>query len=972
MASPAFPATDRAHTVAAATKRTAAAFAVTVGCVVVAGWLLDVRALKAGVLGSTVMNFNTALCFVLAGLSLLALGRARRGWRWFGLVCALLVALAGLLTFAEYAFGWPVGLNQLFVHPPPGESPLHYRMAPHAAFCVLLTGAALLLRHAGRGGRVAQALAFLLVLVAWLALVSYGYGVTYGTVRLPAMALFSALTFIALGVGLLCDRPAAGLVGLLAGDRLGSRLARRLLPAAVVIPAVLGWLRTLGERAGLYDSPFGAALMITSSVVILVAVIWRAAAGLNRADEMRRRAEDELRHSHDDLERRVRERTAELERQSAQLRASEQKLALAQEVGQIGTFDWDMRTGALVWTAQLEALFGLPPGGFGGTFEHWRTRVHPEDLPACEASIGEAIARKATEWRGVYRMTRADTGALRWIDAQSRIFYDARGEPLRMVGINLDVTERRQAEEALRFQAHLLDTVEQAVIATDTAGRITYWNSFAEKLYGWSAAEAVGRNIVEVTPTEESRAQSLDIMTRLAAGESWSGEFQVRRRDGTRFPAQVTDTPILDAGGQLVGIVGVSVDITERKRADAERNELLKRERAARAEAEEASRLKDEFLATVSHELRTPLTAILGWAQLLQSSSLDQQTTRRALETVERNAHAQMQLIEDLLDVSRIITGKLRLDVRPVELAPIMVAAADAARPAAEAKGIKLSTDSGEDAPVVLGDADRLQQVVWNLLSNAIKFTPQGGEVRLALARRDGQAEISVRDTGQGIAPEFLPHVFERFRQADQTPTRAHGGLGLGLAIVRHLVELHGGAVAATSAGEGQGATFAVQLPLAELRHADGGTRIDKSTPEQSAIRKPTSAILSGLRVLVVDDEQDARDLIQLALAQNGAQVTAADSAGAALAMLERTRPDLLVSDIGMPGADGYELIRQVREREAQLGLDRLPAVALTAYARPEDRAQALHAGYHTHIPKPVEPHALVAALARLTKGDEG
>ena len=847
MASPSAPTINHnAHAFAARLVAAAATFTGAVGGIVLVGWLLDNRLLKGGVLGSTVMNFNAAVCFVLAGLSLLTLaGGTSTRWRWLGGACALLVALTGLVTFAEHVFDWSVGINRLFIQPPTGASPLHYRMAPFTAFCFLLTGAALLLRHAWRALKVAQALVFLLLLVAWLALVSYAYGVTYGTVHLPAMALFSALTFNALGVGLLCVQPAEGIVALLAGDRLGSRLARQLLPAALVFPVILGWLRTLGERAGLYDSPFGAALLITSSIVILVAVIWRAASGLNRSDAMRRHAEEELRRSHTELEARVQERTAELERQSVQLRA----------------------------------------------------------------------------------------------------------------------------------QAQLLDTVEQAVIATDPSGRITYWNRFAEKLYGWPAAEAVGRNIVEVTPADESKTQSTEIMTRLAAGESWSGEFQVRHRDGTSFPVQITDTPIFDAAGRLVGVVGVSADITERRRAEGERNELLRRAQAARAQAEEASRLKDEFLATVSHELRTPMTAILGWARLLQTTDLDDEIAARALDTIERNARAQAQLIEDLLDVSRVIAGKLRLDVRHVELAPIVAAAVEAARPAADAKGVHLRSFADERAPAVLGDADRLQQVVWNLLSNAIKFTPRGGEVWVGLARRAGHAEISVRDTGQGIAPDFLPHVFDRFRQADGTPTRAHGGLGLGLAIVRHLVELHGGTVAATSAGEGQGATFTVQLPATELRIDDYGLRNEEAASGQSEIRNSQPAMLQGLHVLVVDDEADARELITLALAQGGAHVAAVASAAEALAAFAAQRPDLLVSDIGMPGTDGYALIREVRAQEAARGLAHLPAVALTAYARPDDRAQALRAGYDAHVAKPVEPAELVVQLARLAKlgmRDEG
>jgi PAS domain S-box-containing protein len=560
-----------------------------------------------------------------------------------------------------------------------------------------------------------------------------------------------------------------------------------------------------------------------------------------------------------------------------------------------------------------------------------------------------------------------------------------------LLGVLLAVTAGRQLTSVARTYSRalageresrrLLETVTSnatlALFILNERQHCVYMNPAAEALTGFTLAEVQARPLHDFVHHQHSDGHpyplaDCPIDQAFPQNEQTHGQEVFVHKDGRFYPAAFTASPIRE-GGQPVGTIVEVRDISAELRIETEREQLLARTQAARHTAEEASRLKDEFLATVSHELRTPMTAILGWAHLLRTASLDEPTARRALDTIERNARAQAQLIEDLLDVSRIITGKLRLDARPVELAPIIAAATDAARPAATAKGITLHVDPGETHLAVLGDADRLQQVVWNLLSNAIKFTPQAGEVRVALARNAGHAEINVRDTGQGIAPEFLPHVFERFRQADGAPTRQHGGLGLGLAIVRHLVELHGGTVAAASAGAGHGATFTVQLPVAALRTADFGLRAGDGTSDQSAIRSPQSAILSGLRVLVVDDEPDARDLLQLVLTQSGALVMTADSAGAALAAFERERPDLLISDIGMPGVDGYALIREVRARETQSGLAHLPAIALTAYARTEDRAQALDAGFHTHMPKPIDPAALVAALARFTQHkDEG
>jgi signal transduction histidine kinase/DNA-binding response OmpR family regulator len=405
-------------------------------------------------------------------------------------------------------------------------------------------------------------------------------------------------------------------------------------------------------------------------------------------------------------------------------------------------------------------------------------------------------------------------------------------------------------------------------------------------------------------------------------------------------------------------------EVTERKQAEEERSKLLVREQAARAEAEAANRTKDEFLATLSHELRTPLTAVLGWAHLLRSGKLTDETAANALETIERNARAQSQLIDDLLDVSRIITGKLSLDTRAIELGPIVEAAINSVRPAAQAKNIQLHADLNQATGLVAGDASRLQQVVWNLFSNSIKFTPQNGRVNVRLKRSNSHAEITVSDTGQGISPEFLPHVFDRFRQADGTTTRTHGGLGLGLAIVRHLVELHGGTVHADSAGAGQGATFTVNLPLINTDVDYSEAERAHSTPVDGETTASYS-LLDGLRVLVVDDEVDTRDLIAAVLVRVGAEVQTASTAHEALQALERWVPDVLVSDIGMPDEDGYTLIKKVRELDAkQPGW--IPALALTAYASVEDRMRALSAGFQMHMTKPLDPAELVAVVASL------
>jgi PAS domain S-box-containing protein len=406
-------------------------------------------------------------------------------------------------------------------------------------------------------------------------------------------------------------------------------------------------------------------------------------------------------------------------------------------------------------------------------------------------------------------------------------------------------------------------------------------------------------------------------------------------------------------------------DLARRAATAIDNARLYREAQEARRTAEEASRLKDEFLATLSHELRTPLTAVLGWSHLLRFGNFDEESATNALETIERNARSQVQLIDDLLDVSRIITGKLRLDVRNVDPSSFIEAAMAAMQPAAEAKGVRIQKVMDTGVSSIAGDPMRLQQVVWNLLANAIKFTPKGGRVQVRFERVNSHIEIAVSDTGQGIAPEFLPFVFDRFRQADGTATRAHGGLGLGLSIVRHLVELHGGTVHVDSQGEGHGATFTVKLPLLTVYQREGGQEHVHPAARDIHSSFDCAERLDGLKVLVVDDEADTRELLRVVLGRCGAEVTTAGSAEEALDLLKVNRPDVLVSDIGMPGTDGYELIRQVRALSLEGG-GKIPAVALTAYARAEDRLQVLRAGYQMHVAKPVELSELVAIVANL------
>jgi PAS domain S-box-containing protein len=506
-----------------------------------------------------------------------------------------------------------------------------------------------------------------------------------------------------------------------------------------------------------------------------------------------------------------------------------------------------------------------------------------------------------------------------------------------------------------------LSSIGDAVIATDRDGRVTFMNPVAETLTGWIRYDAAQASLSQVfhivnEHTREPADNPVARAIREGIVVGLGNHTVLIARDGTERAIDDSAAPIRDVSGEVIGAVLIFRDITERRGTDAERVRLLAAERQARNDAEAASRLKDEFLATVSHELRSPLNSIMGWLHVLDSGQLGSAESRQAIDKIRRNVKTQARLIDDLLDVSRIITGKLRLDVRRVEPLALVDAAVETMRAAAEAKRIELSVREDAVATVVAADPDRLAQVLWNLLSNAIKFTPEGGRVEVGLQQVGTQLQISVADTGEGIEPAFLPHVFERFRQAESANRRGRQGLGLGLAVVRHIVEMHGGGVEAHSAGKGEGATFIVKLPIPAVIR-DSGEQRSASHEVLPGLR------LDNVRVLVVDDEVEARDILRSALGLFGANVEAVDSIEVALERLRAWHPHVLVSDLGLAGEDGYALIRKVRQLDAANG-GRTPAIALTALTRPDDRMRALAAGFQMHVAKPVEPHELAVIIA--------
>jgi PAS domain S-box-containing protein len=542
-----------------------------------------------------------------------------------------------------------------------------------------------------------------------------------------------------------------------------------------------------------------------------------------------------------------------------------------------------------------------------------------------------------------------------------------------------DVTARNQADLVSRRLAAIVDNSDDAIVGKDLNSIITSWNHGAQRIFGYSAEEMIGTSIKRLIPADRQQEED-EILARLRRGERFDHFETIRvTKDGRQLHVSLTISPIKDASGTVVGASKIARDITDRKQADAalreaqkvaeaanaEKARLLQSERLARAEAERASRMKDEFLATLSHELRTPLNAVLGWSTILQGRENPDPQMIQGLDAIDRNARIQAQIIDDLLDMSRIISGKVRLDVQPLDLPAIVVEAVETMRTSASAKGVRLQSVIDPLNATVLGDPNRLQQVFWNLLSNAIKFTPKGGRVQVLLQRVNSDVDVSVIDTGEGVPPDFLPYIFNRFQQVDASTTRRYGGLGLGLAIVKTLVELHGGTVQAKSGGIGKGATFIVRLPLTVFHPPP-----DEEEREHPRSRAGEPSIapaisLDGVRVLAIDDDADARGLLRVMLEQAGATAHLAGSAQEGLEQLLRQPVDVVICDIGMPEVDGYSFIRDVRKLRDREKSE-VAAVALTAYARLQDRMEAMRAGFQNHLPKPVEPSELLAVVQSL------
>jgi len=638
---------------------------------------------------------------------------------------------------------------------------------------------------------------------------------------------------------------------------------------------------------------------------------------------------------------------------------------LAHFVGRLPVvvFRLDRQLRLLYVSRTVTAILGVRPEDLVG-----RTALEAGINPDPWAAIETACQRVfATGEQQDADFTASTQQGQRHFEAHLFPDVDSHGKVQSIIGIATDRTGRRLAEDALRasdarYHALISSVKSYAIFGVDLQGIATTWNEGVERLLGYTRAEFVGLNTKMLFSAEDVATGVHQRELQVAAEEGCSAnDLWMRQKDGTPFFASSIFSRAMDAAGHVIGFSVVLRDRTAWKLAQQERDTLLERERKVRLEAEQASRLKDEFLATLSHELRSPLNAIVGWVHIARRHAGDNAELARSLDTIERNVRAQTQIVNDLLDMSRIMTGQVPLDLQTLDLRDAVNNAVETVRPAADAKRVQLETSLATSIGWTRVDPARLQQMLWNLLSNAVKFTPPGGHVRVALERANSHAEIVIQDSGVGIAPGFLPFVFERFRQEDSSTTRRHGGLGLGLSIVKSLAELHGGSVKAASAGEGQGSTFTVALPIVSPQADEAGAE----SCLHAALDLDALPRLDHVSVLIVDDEADSLLFFGRLLEECGAHVLLAVDAEQAMDVLSNERVDILISDIGMAGADGYQLIGQVRALKDDR-VATIPAVAVTAYARADDRRRLLLAGFQMHLSKPVEPQELVAGIASL------
>ena len=927
--------------------RVLGAVTLAVGASVLLGWTFHLRSLTTVFPGLVTMKAATALCFCGGGLSLLfsTSRQPTARHRWLATLFAGAVVLLGAWSLAEYFAGFGSGFDE-WPFKDPDVSAAPGRMAPISACNFVLLGLALSCLQSPRRLSLAQAFAIGAAFTSVLSLVGFIYGVAslYQAGRFTAVALHTSLSFLLLGAGILCATSQAGFMRVATNAETSGLLVRRYAPAGFVLPFLIGWVRVQAVRLGWCGPELGVVIVALSNATAFVAVVWIGAWSLRAVERRQQRAQQERRET-------------------------EERLNLVVTHLTEGLIIWDQEGNLLDWNPAALSMYGfasqeegrrlLPD--FSRIFEMFTLDGQP--LPPQEWPLRRLLAGQPSSNLEL-RVRRRDQGWERVFRYDGSVVQNSVGKQLAFLTI-ADITAKKEAQAQLQA---LADSMPQMVWAARPDGCVDYYN---QRWYDYTGLKpgTTGDESWESTLHPDDVAPTHSRWDRsLRTGEPYEIEYRHRREsDGAYRWHLGLALAIRDSSGNVTRWFGTATDIHESKLLREQNAQLLESERTARAEAERIGHMKDEFLATLSHELRTPLNAMLGWTQVLRGDPANSEDVEAGLATIERNARAQKGIIDDLLDMSSIISGKVRLTVAPIDLVVVVEAAIETVRPAADAKGIRLQPVIDPQARAISGDPNRLQQVFWNLLTNAIKFTPKGGRIQVVLERIHSHLEVSIIDSGEGISPEFLPNVFDRFRQQDASTTRRHGGLGLGLAIVKQLVELHGGSIHVDSPGLGQGTTFRVMLPLVAVQPT--GDTPGEEPHQIPADSEPPISVdalrLTGVRVLVVDDEPDARALVKRLLEDRGAVVRVAASVAEALELLLAEPPDMLVSDIGMPGEDGYALITRVRALSAEAG-GTVPAIALTAYARAEDRMKIILAGFQMHVSKPVEPAELLTMVASL------
>jgi PAS domain S-box-containing protein len=975
-------AADVAQCRAATARRSLAAIAraanVTVAGIVLAaavGWVVDSDLLRTFGADFPALQLSSAIAFLIAAAALdSAQGGGARGVRRARAGAAAVAVIAALML-AGHALGIRAGLDLAFLGLARGGTHVPVLMPVASALALELVAAAIAVATCrGPWTEVANRVAAAALLgIALLAIVGLSFRLLleYGVAPLFGMAVPDAIAFLLLGISLLAGRPDAWLADLVTAERPGAVMSRWLLPAAIVVPILAHLAQLFAQRLGVVDEPLGQGLLVLLTVAGLGAFTLWIGHALDRMNARRVRAEEEARTQRESLQivlGSIGEGVIATDR-SGRVRfmnAAAQRLASCAESAAVGR-----PAGELLQVAD----------------ERTGERL---ELP-----LERAVSARETVYGGGEPALRVGAAPPRPVDLSATPILDAQGAVTGAVLVLRDASRRREAERAMRAAYDELDArvvertaaLERAtaalsernrlfatitgstsdlIFAKDVAGRLLMVNAAYLAAIGRAEGDVIGRTSLELaTDPEAGRAKADHDRVVVESGRSLTVEEV--------FPANerrvylTTKSPLRDDDGRIVGLVGVATDITERKRAERALEELLGEEQQLREEAERANRAKDEFLAIVSHELRSPLNALRGWGHLLASTRpLEPGLVERATAAIKRNVEHQARLIDDILDTSRSISGKLAIERVPVNLVDVVHAAVEIARPAAAAKKVALYASLAHAAATVEGDAGRLQQVLTNLLSNAIKFTPQQGAVEVSLVQAGDRIRLAVRDNGAGIAPEFLPHVFERFTQADTSSTRRAGGLGIGLALVRNIVDLHGGQVRAESAGPDRGATFTVELPAAgTAAPAPAAPAPETAAPAHGVLR------LEGLDIVLVDDDPDARDTIGLALRQAGAAVADFPSGDAALARLDERLPadppDVLLLDLAMPGEDGFAVLARIRALERSRDVRRVPAIAVTAVSQ-TDRGRLRAAGFQDLVGKPVDTDRLVAAILALVR----